>query len=188
MISLSNIPSLLSLALGETENYPRYPVPNILIENMQDNLGLDFSDIISYFCETCRDKEILKLEKLYIYGSYNSRNDSENIDHTLLGICNTFSNLKILAIKHASCLLHTYESIASLSLLSHLEVLDFRKSELSIFKINRTDNPTGERTKRWCDSYLHYFPKRLHTLYIEIGIICFFLILVAAIFLVLLLL
>lgn len=160
MRSVSLIPCLIELHIGQSENYSRES--KIQGEN-------SFSVCLRQFALIAKDTPIQNLERLHICGSYLQRSVMPSIDDALEKISKTFTNLIVLSVKYASLLFDSLESIKSLSYLTQLETLDFRKCEISVLKVFNTANYSAERTSLWCDEYLPYFPKSLKTMYIETG-------------------
>ena len=170
--SLTKIPNLVELNIGQSENFSR---------KCQVYGETDFALILCQFASTAENSPIQKLEKLTICGSYLQRGKSSPIDDSLQNICTTFIHLKELAIKYASRLLGSLENIKSLSLLTKLEKLDIRKSEIAVLKVSSTTNYSVARTAAWCDEYLLYLPISLKAFYIETGTACLYFILARAI-------
>ena len=156
--SLAQLPSLEKFYIGENENFLRKKV---------DGLGNGFSLCLSEFALLSVGSPIQKLEELHITGSYLLRGDSLLIDDSLESLSRTFTNLKVLSIRYASCLLSRLEVIQSLSCLTVLETLDLRKSEIAVLKHAYLYPPNY--VPSWCDESLPYLPRSLKHILIETG-------------------
>ena len=160
MASLCQLPSLSELHIGQNENFVRAN---------DFKLGVALSKLSQIAIDTA----LQKLKILHLCGSIylfkNGDHNSLSIDEALMHISRTFVNLKVLTVKYGGCLLDSVDAIKSLGLLTHLETLDLRKSEISVLKVSTHRNYSVERTTAWCDEYLPYFPMSLKTIYIETG-------------------
>jgi hypothetical protein len=132
-----------------------------------DGLGNGFSLCLCEFAQQGLGSPIQKLEELHITGSYLLRGDSLLIDDSLESLSRTFTNLRVLSIRYASCLLSRLEVIQSLSCLTVLETLDLRKSEIAVLKHAYLYPPNY--VPSWCDESLPYFPRSLKNILIETG-------------------
>lgn len=161
MRSLSLMPSLVEFHIGENENFVR---------KQADAAGNGFAACLTKFALISREAPIQKLETLHICGSYLMRGMMTSIDDSLHALSRTFTNLRVLTIRYASCLLSSRENIESLSYLTALETLDLRKSEIEVLQVaSNTFNQSVARTSSWCDEFLPYFPKSLREFFVETG-------------------
>jgi hypothetical protein len=161
MRSLSLMPSLIEFHIGENENFLR---------KHADVAGNGFAACLTKFALISRKSPIQKLETLHICGSYLMRGMMTSIDDSLQALSRTFTNLKVLTIRYASCLLSSRENIESLSYLTALETLDLRKSEIEVLQVaSNAFNQSVARTSGWCDEFLPYFPQSLKEFFVETG-------------------
>ena len=160
MASLCRMPSLTELHIGQNESFLRK-------NSLEVSQG--FAHCLTMLAAAAQDLPILQLRELHICGSYMMRGISVSIDDSLYALSRTFTNLRVLTIKYASCLLGSTLIMQSLSYLTSLQTLDLRKSEIAVLKLTSTQSYSEARTSLWCDEYLHYFPISLKRLLLETG-------------------